>query len=130
MNASDIVAFLSGDLSAVSFQAKIDPEVQSWAKKLSERGRSASVLLHGMGQLVDVTPEGAARLLNAYIKGELTAASFCYVLDALLLEERFRWTSVSAREVMEHVLGSEYPNKLDKRRAWQARAELNGLTET
>lgn len=127
MNASDVIAFLSGDLAAQDFQARIEPEVAVWAARLSERGRSASISLTGMQAPFDVTPQRAGVLLDAFIADEFPAASFAYVLDAILLEEKFRWTSLTVREAMEHVLGSEYPKSMDKRRAWQVRTELRML---
>lgn len=82
---------------------------------------------------MDVTPQSAATLLDAYIANELSATSFAYALDALLsaallLEDHFRWTSLSVREAMEHVLGSDYPKRMNKQRAWQVRAELKALS--
>lgn len=127
MNASDVIDFLSGKVTAGDLQARIEPEVAIWASRLSERGRSAPVSLVGMREQSDVTPERASVLLDAYIADELPAASFAYVLDALLLERKFRWTSLTVREAMEHVLGSEYPTYMDKQRAWQVRTELRNL---
>lgn len=127
MNAADLIAFLSGDLAADELQQRIAPEVQAWAERLSERGRSAPISVFGMRQPVDVTPERAARLLDAFIRNDVSQESFAYLLDALLIEQRFRWTSILVREILEHVLGSEYPRKLDKERAWRAKAELKEL---
>ena len=127
MNANTLLAFLTGDISGAALQADIGAEVDSWAQRLSERGRSAAVALIGMNRPVDITLERAARLLDSYITSELLPASFAYVLDALLLDDRFRWTSLSVREAMEYVLGQEYPRKLDRRRAWKVKAELKEL---
>lgn len=128
MNASDVIAFLSGELPAREFRSKIEAEATNWAERLSERGRSAPITLIGMQDSVDLTPQRAGVLLDAYISGDLPDSSFAYVLDALLLEERFRWTSISVRDALEDVLGSDYPRRMDKRRAWQARSELKALS--
>ena len=128
MNASDLIAFLSGELPARALQLKVEAEASAWAEQLNERGRSASVTLLGMQGPVDVTPRRAEVLLDAYIAGDLPDSSFAYVLDALLLEERFRWTSLPVRDAMEHILGSDYPRQMDKRRAWQVRSELKLLS--
>lgn len=128
MNAPDLIAFLSGELPALEFQARIEPEVEMWAARLAERGRSASISLVGMREPADVTPQRATALLDAYLSNEFSAASFAYVLDALLLEQKFRWTSLAVRDAMEHVLGSEYPKHMDKQRAWKVRIELKMLS--
>lgn len=127
MNASDLVAFLNGSMSGDELHRTIEREVESWARRLGERGRSAAVILVGMRENFDLTPERAGKLLDAFIANELSDTSFSYVLDALLLEEKFRWTSIQARESMEHVLGSESPQKIDKRRAWRAKTELGQI---
>jgi hypothetical protein len=127
MIAADLIEYLSGHLPATELQAKVEPEVLMWAKQLSERGRSASVVLHGMDNFFDVTLEHALRLLDALISRDLMPATFAYVLDALLLDEKFRWAREDVRDAMEHVLGSQYPKQLDLRRAWKVRAELKAL---
>ena len=128
MNSSDLIAFLQGDLAAHALEAKLGQEVEAWSKRLSERGRSAPITLLGMSTRFDITPERARRLLDAFVRDEVSKQTFAYVLEALLLEERFQWTSVAARESMENVLGSSAPIEIDKRRAWRARAELDLLT--
>ena len=127
MNAADLVAFLSGELSASNFDDKIRPEVERWAARLSERGRSAAIILVGSFPRVDITPEFAARFLDAYLSSMLRPASFAYVLDALLLDERFQWTNISLRNAIEHVLGTDDLANPDMHRARKVRAELTSL---
>jgi hypothetical protein len=127
MNAANIIAFLNGSLSAKELQKKIEPEVTAWANRLSERGRSAPIVLTNMQGHVDVTPQHADKLLSSLMTDDISSASFAYILDALLLEERFRWTSITARDAMEYVLGHEYPEKFDKRRLWRVKSELAAL---
>jgi hypothetical protein len=130
MNAADVVLFLSGDASGHDLQAKIGPEVREWADRLRERGRSAAIILTGMNGTFDVTPNRAVRLLDAFLSSELTQESFAYILDALLLDERFRWTSHLARESLETIIGPESKRELDKRKAWKAREELRVLSKS
>ncbi|MEZ0260206.1 MAG: hypothetical protein ACAH80_04310 [Alphaproteobacteria bacterium] len=124
MNASDLRAFLLGDLAAKEFQSLLNKETEAWAKRLSERGRSAPISLLGMYEPIDITPKRALVLLDAYITGDFSAASYAYVLDALLLSEHAIWTDLSVRDAMEYVLGEYYPTKMDRERALQAREEI------
>ena len=129
MNADHLRAFLDGKMSGSELQAAIEAEVGLWSKTLAERGRSAAITLDGMNARYDITPARALRLLNALLTDALGQEAFAYVVDALLLEERFRWTSLDARDVLESVIAPENRRDLDRRRAWQAREELGLLVK-
>lgn len=89
MNVRDVISFLSGEQHASQLQARISEEVEIWAARLRERGRSSPIQLSGQSTDFYVTPSRAVRLLDAFLTGDLSAAEFAYVLDAMLLGEMF-----------------------------------------
>jgi hypothetical protein len=66
-------------------------------------------------------------LLDAPIKTEFSPASFAYVLDALLLSDKVRWTREAAREQLEHLVIPDH-GRIDMAHAWQARERLAAMT--
>ncbi len=127
MNVSELKAFLNGEQSGREFRMNIDDEVAAWTKRFLERGRSATITLRGESETYDVTPVRAARLLDALLTGQLSAAAFAYVLDALLMSEIFDWPNDRVRDSLEAVLDPVRGGQIDGRRAWSARAELSRM---
>lgn len=124
MQSANLIAFLNGDIAGHELQRQIAVEVDVWAKKLSERGRSAPITLVGATGSFDITRQGAMRLLDALIRMELSPASFAYVLDALLLSENFRWTSEAVRDLLEDLITPEPGHSIDMGHARKAHDTL------
>ena len=126
MKATDVRAFLEGTISGRELHSRVAAEAGTWAERLRERGRSAPISLVGEIGPLDMSLERVVLLLDALIRTELSPASFAYVLDALLLSDKVRWTREAAREQLEHLVIPD-KGRIDMAHAWQARERLAAM---
>jgi hypothetical protein len=123
MKAIDVQEFLDGSLEASKFQAGIADEIAIWMSRQSERGRSHPIILTGSMNGFEMTKRRALGFIEALIARQVSAETFAYVLNALLLEECLIWSKESIREALEALFDYD-TGRLDARRAVSARREV------
>jgi hypothetical protein len=124
VKATDLSAFLKGELSGSDLQKLIAPEAGVWAASLRERGRSAPITLIGGFPSLDVTRNRALRLMDALLTSELSPVSVAYVLNALLISEDVRWTNPTVRNNIEQLVIPD-TGAIEMREAWKVRDQLS-----
>ena len=98
MKRSDISELLMGKLSPEDFQLMYGAEVDEHLRLLKKGGASAPVQLAG-DQYIFVNRANFRRLLQLFVVGAIKKEMLGYLLDALTLDLRSRFSDQATREM-------------------------------
>ncbi len=127
MDADSLRGLLEGRVSGHEFQANIAEEVSTWCKLLRKRGASAPVTLNPPTSPFVITRDGASRLLDVTLSGQLMNESLAYVLDALLLSHDVEWAEEQVQNRLEGLSGSDDAGGISTAEISSARADLQNI---
>lgn len=124
MEWSDVKSLVSGEIAPQAFQNMVVSEVEQWAARLRERGRSVAITVIGSASDIRVTPHRALSLIDALLRDEIDESVLAYVLDALLLHEDILWEPPTLRDLLETLPSTTELFGINREAAREARALL------
>ncbi|TXH69862.1 MAG: hypothetical protein E6Q88_08930 [Lysobacteraceae bacterium] len=99
MKRSDVSALLAGKLRPSEFEATYSEELETHAKLLGKKGSSRPILLEG-DESIFLDRDAFFMLMKKFSEDEISKELLSYLLDALSLDARTRFTHPAIRELV------------------------------